>query len=65
MVEGVATATGLAMDGSQVRVHGRARLGMRLESLELWVIGVAARLTAEHRLCKEGLAPKCDKSLRI
>ena len=64
-IEGVATVYCLGMDRCEIRVYGRARLGMRLEALQLRMACIASRLAAEHCFGQKRLAPKSNKTLRV
>ena len=64
-IEGVATMCCLGMDRREIRVYGRARLGMRLETLQLRMVCVASRLAAEHCFGQQRLAPKRDETLGV
>lgn len=64
-IEGIATCHGLGMDSGQVRVDGKARLGVSPETLQLRMAGVAASLPAEHRPGQQGLAPQRHEPLRV
>ena len=64
-VESVASMCCLSMDCGQIRIYGRARLGMRIETLQLRMTGVAASFSTDHRFGQQRLTPKRNESLRV
>ena len=65
MIEGIASMNCLGKDSGKIRVYSRASLGVRLETLQLWMAGVATCLTAEYGLGQQSLTPKRNEALRI
>jgi hypothetical protein len=65
VVESVASMRCLSMDSGQIRIYGRARLGMRIETLQLRMAGVTASFSAEHRFGQQRLTPKRNEPLRV
>ena len=64
-VKGIASTHGLVMDGAQVRVDRKARMGMRPEAFQLGMPCIAACLAAEDRPGQQRLAPQGDQALRV
>ena len=64
-IEGIASLCSFGMDSGQVRIYGQARLRVRLEALQLWMLGVAQGLATKYCLCKQCLTPKGNKAFWI
>lgn len=64
-VECVASVCGFVVNCGQVCVDGRARMRMRIETLNLWMMPVATRLATNDRLGQQSLAPQSNQTLRI
>ena len=64
-IECVTTRLRLVGDRMEKGVDGRARRGMGPEALELRVVPVASRGTAQHRAGEQRLAPQRHKSSRV
>src|SRR5690606_35473654 len=56
-VESIAAPRGLSVDCSQIRGDREARMGMRLEAIELRMAQITARLAAKHGPSEQCLAP--------
>jgi hypothetical protein len=59
-IECVPTSRRFAMDRDEVRIDRKARVGMRLEAIELGMIGIAACRAAKDGSCQQCLAPQSD-----
>jgi len=64
-VEGIASTRCLCMDSGQIRIDGRAGLGMRAKAHELRMVGIAASFSTEHRFGQQRLTPKRNQSLPV
>lgn len=64
-IEPVAAPGGLVVYCRKVGIDGGARMGVRLESLQLRVMNIASRLPAKHGLGEQGLPPQRNEPLRI
>ena len=65
VIEGITSMNCLGKDGGKIRVYSRASLGVRLETLQLWMAGVAPRLTAEYGFGQQSLTPKRNEALPV
>jgi len=64
-VECVASVCGLVVNCGQVRVDGRARIWMQIETLKLRVVRIATRLAAKNCLGQQSLAPQSYQTLWV
>lgn len=64
-IESVASMRGLVVNCGQVGVDSRARVRMRIETLELRMVRVATCLSANDRLGQQSLAPQGNQALWI
>lgn len=48
-IERVATCVGFAMNGGEIRIDRQAWMGVRFETVELGMGGIAARFAAKDR----------------
>lgn len=64
-IESVATMRSLVVNCGQVGVDSRARVRMRIETLDLRMVRVATCRAANNRLGQQSLAPQSNQALWI
>ena len=64
-IKGVATPRRLGMDRGEIGVDGGAGRWVSAKPFELWMMAIALRAPAQHRLRKQCLAPQRNQALRI
>jgi len=64
-IERVTATRGLGLDRREIGVDGQQRMRVPAKALKLWMMGVAARLAAQHGLGKQGLTPKRDQPFGV
>ena len=64
-VERITPRDSFAVDCREILIDGKARVRMRLEAFQLWVMLIAARLPTKNCSGEQCFSPQGDETLRI
>ena len=64
-VEGIPAGHCFGMNAMQVRTDCEVRRSLATKALELWMVSIAASVSAQHGLSQQCFSPQCDKALGI